>query len=245
MGIILSLFAGFSTLLGFGIIYVKTVNKELIICNALAFSAGVILSVSIFDLLPSAYSIIISKYELIPSVLLICLFLFVGIITSYFIDILVPENENSFDMDLYRKGILTFFAIIMHNIPEGMVTFLTTHNNLSLGLRITTAIALHNIPEGISVSVPIYYSTGSKLKAFIYTLISGLSEVLGAIISMLFLKKVFINIFLGFLYSFTAGVMINLVFKNLIPKSIKYNLFNAIFYFTFGATLIIIVKFIY
>jgi len=41
------------------------------------------------------------------------------------------------------------------------------------------AIALHNIPEGISVSVPIFYATGNRRKAFLYSLISGLAEPLG------------------------------------------------------------------
>ena len=63
-------------------------------------------------------------------------------------------------------------AIILHNIPEGIATFITTTNNVKLGVALTIAIALHNIPEGISISIPIYYSTNSKLKSFIYTFIS-------------------------------------------------------------------------
>lgn len=63
-------------------------------------------------------------------------------------------------------------AIILHNIPEGIATFMATTSNIKLGIALTLAIAFHNIPEGISISVPIYYSSNSKKKAFNYTLIS-------------------------------------------------------------------------
>ena len=63
---------------------------------------------------------------------------------------------------LYKLGIITMLVIMMHNIPEGIATYITTTQNINLGITLTIAIALHNIPEGISISIPIYYSTGSK-----------------------------------------------------------------------------------
>ena len=77
-------------------------------------------------------------------------------------------------------------SIIIHNIPEGIATFMTSASNISLGITLSIAIALHNIPEGISIAVPIYYAAGSKLKAFYYVLLSSLSEPFGAIIAYLF-----------------------------------------------------------
>jgi ZIP family zinc transporter len=71
-------------------------------------------------------------------------------------------------------------AIAIHNFPEGLATFLTALRDPSLGVAIAMAIALHNLPEGISVSVPIFYATGNRKKAFTYSFLSGLAEPVGA-----------------------------------------------------------------
>ena len=69
---------------------------------------------------------------------------------------------------------------------------------------------MHNIPEGISIAVPIYYSTKSKFKAILYTLISAISEPLGAFLTYLFIEKFINNTSLGLLFSFIAGIMIQI-----------------------------------
>ncbi len=79
-----------------------------------------------------------------------------------------------------RTGILTAVVICLHNFPKGIATFFASMQDISLGVTIAFAIAIHNIPEGIAVSVPIYYATGSRRKAFWYSFASGLSEPLGA-----------------------------------------------------------------
>lgn len=84
------------------------------------------------------------------------------------------------------------------------------------------ALALHNIPEGISVAVPIYYSTGSRLKAFFYTLISGMSEFLGALIASIFLIGFSNEFFMGCLYAIIAGIMMHISIYELLPSSFKY-----------------------
>ena len=111
-------------------------------------------------------------------------------------------------------------AIIMHNIPEGIATFIATNTNISLGISLTIAIALHNIPEGISIAVPIYYSTKSRRKALLYTLISGLSEPLGALLAFLFLKPLMYNFVMGILMSMIAGIMTHIAFYELLPTSL-------------------------
>ena len=131
-------------------------------------------------------------------------------------------------------------VIMMHNIPEGIATFITTNNNIKLGITLTIAIALHNIPEGISIGIPIYYSTNSKLKAFIYTLISGISEPIGAIIAYLFLSKVVGDVSLGIIYSIIAGMMVNISINELYKESINYNKKNTIIYFVIGSLIMIL-----
>ena len=86
---------------------------------------------------------------------------------------------------LMRMGLFTALAIGIHNFPEGLATFLAALQDPSLGVAIAVAIALHNIPEGISVLVPIFYATGNRRKAFVYSLLSGLAEPVGAVIAYL------------------------------------------------------------
>lgn len=113
-------------------------------------------------------------------------------------------------------------ALIVHNIPEGIITFLTTTKDLHLGISLSFSIALHNIPEGISIFIPIYYGTKSKKKAFLYTFIAGFSEVIGALIAWLFLSKLVNDFFFSFIFAATAGIMLYISVKELIPEAISY-----------------------
>ena len=164
---LLSSIAGFSTLIGFLFIFIKK-DRDNVISKSLGFASGVMLTISVIDLVPNSFLLIIKQYNLIYTLFLILMAFLMGVIISGVIDRKV-EKKSKNGLKLYKLGIITMLVIMMHNIPEGIATFITTTNNIKLGVILTVAIALHNIPEGISISIPIYYSTNSKLKAFIYT----------------------------------------------------------------------------
>ena len=113
-------------------------------------------------------------------------------------------------------------AIIIHNIPEGIATYIACTHNLKLGIPLAIAITLHNIPEGITISLPIYYAEKSRGKAILYTFISGLSEIFGALIAMMFLKNVMNDYIMGILLGIIAGIMLYIAIYELIPQAIKY-----------------------
>ena len=235
---LLSSIAGFSTLIVFLFVFIKK-DRESIISKSLGFASGVMLTISIIDLIPNAFLLIIKEYNLIYALFLIITAFLIGIIISSIIDKKVDKGSKS-SLKLYKLGIITMLVIMMHNIPEGIATFITTTNNAKLGVILTIAIALHNIPEGISISIPIYYSTNSKLKSFIYTVISGMSEPLGAIISYLFLSRFVNDIMLGFIYSIIAGMMINISINELYKEAYYYNKRNTIIYFIIGSFIMIL-----
>ncbi len=138
----------------------------------------------------------------------------------------VNGRENS---KLLRMGLFTALAIGIHNFPEGLATFLAALQDPGLGLAIAVAIALHNIPEGISVSVPIYYATGNRTKAFVYSLLSGLAEPVGALIAyvaiLFFLggeEHVVPPQVMGVLFAGVAGIMVYISLDELIPTSHAY-----------------------
>ena len=98
------------------------------------------------------------------------------------------HDHSASHQKLMRMGLFTALAIGIHNFPEGLATFLAALQDPHLGVAIAVAIALHNIPEGISVSVPIFYATGNRKKAFVYSLLSGLAEPVGAGIAYLAIR---------------------------------------------------------
>lgn len=216
---ILTFIAGFSTLIGALLIFLKTKTNKIII-GSLAFAAGVMFSVSILDLIPEAIGLL--RYKSMIEIPLIVVFMVLGMLLSMIIDKYIPSVENNYTNGLFRVGIISMLAIIMHNIPEGIATFIATNTDISLGISLTMAIALHNIPEGISIAVPIYYSTKSRGKALLYTLVSGLSEPFGALLAFLFLKPFMNDFIMGILMSLIAGIMTHIAFYELLPTSLKY-----------------------
>ena len=228
---LLSFLAGISTLVGSVPIFWKIKNKERLINGALAFAAGVMICVSITDLIPESLSILTTIFKPVPAILLLFIFFSVGVIFSMLIDTFFPSNIKVENQKLYHIGLVSMLAIICHNIPEGIATFLSTNQNESLGLSLSLAIALHNIPEGISISIPVFFATGSRKKAFSYTLISGLSEPLGAIVAFLFLKDIMSPFIMSILFGFIAGIMIHIAIYELLKEALCYR--NKLFIFLF------------
>lgn len=221
LSFIFTTLAGLSTMIGVIPIFIKFKNENKIIASSLSFASGVMICVSITDLIPEGMEIIKKYYSSSLTIILVFSFLMLGIISSTLIEKVLPDKLNN--QSLYKVGILSMLTIILHNLPEGIATFITTTKNTSLGFSLAIAIALHNIPEGISISVPIYYSTKSKFRAIFYTFISALSEPLGAILTYLFLLPIINELVLGLLFSFIAGIMLNISFTKLLPTSRKYN----------------------
>lgn len=221
---LLTVLAGFSTMIGSIAIFIKKKNHDKIILSSLAFASGVMITVSITDLIPESINLLRENLSTISTILLCILGMILGIVVSMLIDYYLPDKpiNKAQDKNLFKVGIISMIAIILHNIPEGIATFVATNNNVNLGISLAIAIAMHNIPEGISISVPIYYSTNSKGKAVLYTFISALSEPFGALITFLFLKNFMNDLILGILFSVIAGIMLQISICELLPTARKY-----------------------
>lgn len=123
---------------------------------------------------------------------------------------------------LLRMGVFTALAVAIHNFPEGLATFISALQDPTLAIPITVAIAIHNIPEGIAVSVPVYYATGSKRKAFKYSFLSGLSEPVGAIVGYLILMPFLSDVLMGVVFAAVAGIMVFISLDELLPSAREY-----------------------
>lgn len=224
--LVMALIAGMSTLLGMLVVLFRSKQYEKLLSISLGFAAGVMISVSFTDLLPQAETALCNfggnKLGLIMTVA----FLIIGVMLAGSLDKLVPHDNpdevGKEHKDLFRVGFVSMLAIGLHNFPEGIATFMAGYDNLDLGTSVTLAIALHNIPEGLSVAMPIYFATGSKIKAFKYTFLSGFAEPLGAIIAFLFLRPFINDLSMGGIFALVSGLMLYIAIEELIPSSRQY-----------------------
>ena len=237
---LLTTLAGLSTLIGFLFLWIKPKEKENLISICLSFAAGVMISISLMELFPEGFLLLHQKYDFTISLLLSLIFANIGVILSKWINTYIKIDNK-----LYHLGIVSMIVIALHNLPEGIATYLTAEKNIHLGFSLAFSIALHNIPEGVTIAVPIYYATKRKSKAFLYTLIAGISEPIGAILAHFLLKPWINNIFMGNLYSFIAGMMIYISITELLSESLSYNRYKqTIFSFFVGFLFMIFIKMI-
>lgn len=239
---ILSSIAGLSTILGSLIIFISKKRTLNFLIGGIAFASGVMFFLSILDLIPESINFLINNYKIKPSILITLIFFVLGVCLSIAIDKLFPSTMNN--KNLYKLGIITMIGITIHNIPEGIATFITTNENIKLGISITIAITMHNIPEGISIALPIYYYTKSKKKAIFYTIICAISEPIGAIIAYLFLKPNYLT--LGIVYAIIAGIMTYISMYELFPSITKYKRYRITYtFYILGLILVIINKLLF
>ena len=237
--LLISSFAGISTLLGGLVVYFKFKDKNSFIVFALSFSLSVMISLSIFELLPDSFITLSSRFGLLVGIIFTTVMFLVGkfLVTKINKKLALLHNKDN----LYRVGLLSMIALMLHNFPEGIATFMASYNDLSAGISLGIAIMLHNIPEGISISVPIYYATGSKKRGVIYSLISGLAEPLGAILAFIVLKNYINDITIALVLVIVAGIMITISINEMLPEVNSYNKKNiSILGMIIGVILVIV-----
>ena len=222
IALIITTIAGLSTVIGGCIVFFKIKNKEKFISFCLSFSLSVMITISIIDLLPSSFIELNSNFSLIKSIIITVVLFIVGAILVSILDRNIKVNKSK-DSNLFKLGILNMIALMLHNFPEGIATFMTSYSDLSIGISLSLAIMMHNIPEGISIAVPLYYSTGKKGRGILYTFISALAEPLGAIVAFLFLKQYINMLTISYVLIIVAGIMITISINELFPEAIKYN----------------------
>lgn len=235
----LTLFAGLSTGIGGAIAYFSRTTNTRFLSLSLGFSAGIMIYVSFVEIFFKAKDILTAEMSLQGGYLATVAAFFGGMLIIGLIDKLVPDVENPHEVHkieemnpemleerkknrLIRLGKFSALAIAIHNFPEGLASFTAALSDLSLGIPIAIAIAIHNIPEGIAVSIPVYYGTGNKGKAFRISFYSGFAEPAGAIIGFLILLPFLNQIVFGVLFAAVAGIMVFISIDNLLPTAREY-----------------------
>lgn len=204
---LITLFAGLATGIGSLIAFLAKGTNKKFLSISLGFSAGVMIYVSMIEIFSKAKDSLISALgERTGNYLTVGSF-FAGMFLIAIIDKFVPSGENPHEVKL---------------IPSENSEDKSASGLLRTGVFTALAIAIHNIPEGISVSVPIYYATGDKKKAFIYSFLSGMSEPVGAIVGYVFLRNYFNDLTFGIIFAMVAGIMVFISLDELLPAAKEY-----------------------
>lgn len=232
----LTILAGLSTGIGSLIAFFsKDLNKRFL-SAALGFSAGVMIYVSFVEILLKAQGSLTGALGEKSGAWVTVAAFFGGVALIAVIDRLIPEQQNPHEIhhfpegqvnpvqfaSLHRTGMFVALAIAIHNFPEGLATFMAVLGDIRIGIMIAVAVAVHNIPEGIAVSAPIYYATGDKKKAFIFSFLSGLAEPVGALLGFVLLRPFFNEITFGILFAAVAGIMVFISIDELVPSAEEY-----------------------
>ncbi len=241
LALCLTTLAGLSTVLGAVIVVLGKVDNAMI-SRSMAFSAGVMIYVSLVDLLMCSQHALYNSMGTVGGWVMI-LSLTVGMALMYIVG-RVPLGISTSDTDKQRNigkaGIITAIAIAVHNFPEGIVTFISVIDNTTVALPVVVAIALHNIPEGVALSAPIYYCTHNARQPILYSLWCGLAEPLGALLAWWILLPYLSSVLIAIVYGVVAGIMIYISIAELLPTAWSINKQGTTLYTLLGMILMAI-----
>ncbi len=242
--LLLTIWAWLATWVGSLIwLFVKRTNERFL-SLALGFSAGVMIYVSFVEILQKWFQWLTEAYGASTWWRLTLAWFFWWIALIAIIDSIIPKIMNPHEpvavedlhdgdvSDEYKEQakkkkllsmwIVTAFAIWLHNFPEWFATFIAALEDPTIWVAIATAIAIHNIPEWIAASVPIYYATWSRLKAFWYSFLSWLAEPIWALVWYFFILKWMSPSLMGTIFAWVAGIMVFISLDELLPTAQKY-----------------------
>lgn len=226
----ITILAGATTALGVLSTYLTKTGNKWFLSFSLGFSAGVMIFVSFFRILDEVKETFIGEFGEKTGNWYVILGFFLGVIFIVFFERLIHRIkehkmeviENATPSHLKYLGYFTALAISVHNFPEGFATFAAYLDDPTLGLSVAIAVAIHNIPIGIAISVPIYYATKNRKKAFWIAMGTGAVGPLGAILGYLFLMPYMNPILFAFMMAIVAGILVVVAIDELLPTARTY-----------------------
>ena len=230
MGLLYCLLIPFmGTVLGSSMVFLmkNKINKK-VEKMLLGFASGVMIAASIWSLLMPAIDM--AKEQNVVEWIPASIGFLAGIVFLLVLDSVIPHLHLNAEKpeglkSKVQKSIMRVFAITLHNIPEGMALGIILAGSLAEGTGISAAsalvlaigIAIQNFPEGAILSMPLKSEGMSKTKAFLYGVLSGIVEPIGAILTIALTSLVVPT--LPYFLAFAAGTMIYVVVEELIPES--------------------------
>ena len=194
---------------------------------AQGFAAGVMLCVALADLMPGSagwYREVLGPRR---AALAAASLLAMGMALAALMGRCLPEDAAPQTGDggrarAMRSAWIIGLALLLHNLPEGVLTLFAGAADGQAGLRMALAVALHNLPEGLAVAMPLYYAAQSRARAVAAALASGLAEPFGAMVAWLFLgPRLSLGLLNGLMLT-VGGVMIWVSLAELWPQAADF-----------------------
>lgn len=238
LALLLTFLAGSATALG-GLVGVLLPKGSMrVLSAAMALAAGVMIYISLFELLPTA--LVAAQ----PPILAVLGFLAGGFLVVLLskladrraavahrhtredvsmlgTDVPIETGEPPDHRRLARTGLTMAIVLAAHNAPEGFVTLISTLQDPVVAIPIVFAIALHNIPEGIAVAVPMYQATGKRFRSWALSAASGMAEPVGAVALFVIVGPLLDGTTIGVVNATLAGIMVFISLHELIPLALK------------------------
>jgi ZIP family zinc transporter len=249
LSILLITMAGLSTVIGSIIIFISKNKSHKKLGFLLGLAAGVMICLCIKELLPESQELLSNVYDSPMASIVLLGSLLLGFLLSIVLDKLIHHGEEEEEHDehchMCNIGVTAAFTMALHKLPEGIAIFIAIYDNYLVAVPLALAIAIHHIPEGMIVSAPIYYATGDKKKALLYSIASGLVLPVSGIIGFLFLQPLFTDLVEGIMLAVTSSIMFYITFKEIMPSAIKYgDKKTIVFSLTLGIIFIYLIELI-
>lgn len=229
--LLLSLLAALATILG-GIIPLKMKIKKDELLYLIALAAGVLITVSLIDIIPEAIGLSTTAG----------LGVLLGFLLMHFIEqfsIVHPAVEYSERHRLHRISLMAFIGLLFHSFIDGIAIVSGFEVSISFGLLVTVAVLVHEFPEGLTTSSLLLATKYSKAKIFYLTFLVAIATPIGAIISSYFFNPIS-DLVLSIVLGVSAGTFIYIGSTDLLPYIHKSRNIKTFFAFLIGVALILL-----
>lgn len=256
--LVVTLLAGLSTCVGGWLGTRSSMARPGVLAASLAFAAGLMITISVAEIAPAALAEIGALVGRPAAAAWVGGVMVIGALAVYGLCVLMPHHLNpaeygggedlervrsgELDPGLLRSGLLLAAVVGLHNLPEGLATFISTLQEPVGGVVLAVAIAIHNVPEGLAVAAPIYAATRSRGQAMFWATLSGLAEPVGALLGYLALRALLPTEWLILSLALVAGMMIAVSFLELLPSARRYQTRRRepLIGFLFGAVVMVL-----
>lgn len=231
LALVVALLAGLSTVVGGWLGTREQLLKRQALAASLAFAAGLMIAISVLEIAPQAVGELGDLVGVPAALGWVGGVLVVGALLVVVIHLVIPHDADPAELEgregtdearLLRSGLLIAAVVGLHNLPEGLATFMSTLQDPTSGITLAVAIAIHNVPEGVAVAAPIYAATRSRSRALAWAALSGLAEPVGAVVGYLLLSAVLPPEWLVLSLALVAGMMLAVSFLELLPAARRY-----------------------
>lgn len=221
-----TIFTWLVTAIGAGVVFFKKDISRRTLDFSLGFSAGIMISASIWSLLLPSLEISQGEFSWMPAAVgFLAGGFFLRLLDKFIphLHLFLPEEKAEGIKSGLGKTTLLILAIAIHNFPEGLAigvafgSIALGEGSIAAAVALTIGIGIQNFPEGMAVSLPLRKEGYSQMKSFWYGQLSAVVEPLGGVIgaALVILSK----FLLPYILAFAAGAMIFVVIEELIPES--------------------------